>query len=845
MRRFIKRPSARFFICLGLVSLLSSVLLLAIYLGVVPDRVSAIRAGRAALSESIAANTTTSVAQADTARMQATLTFLVERNPDLLSAAVRKADGILVVHAGDHEQNWQDIPGAFSIDAQVQVPILTNDEEWGRLELRFKPLTAAGWKGYLQDSRTQLVAFVMFAAFIAFYFYLGRVLRQLDPSQAVPTRVRNALDTMAEGLLVLDNKGYIMLANQAFAEVVGKTAEKLTGGRTSDFAWLAPDGRALKEAEYPWTASLREQQPQRKVRICLADRTGKLRSFQVNSSPIKDDENSRKSKGVMVSFDDVTALQEKEIELRSAKDEAEAANRAKSDFLANMSHEIRTPMNAILGFTDLLRRGYHKSEAEMAKHLNTIHSSGKHLLELINDVLDLAKVESGRMELERVPCAPNAIIREVLEILHVRAQEKGIWLRFECGGRIPESVVTDPSRVRQIVTNLVGNALKFTESGGVTVVLGLRSRGAQPVLTIDVVDTGIGIPPDRLEAVFEPFTQAESSTTRRYGGTGLGLTISRQFARGLGGDIVAHSEMGKGSVFAVTLDPGPLEGVRMLTPEEAAVRIAEAAPDAGAAWEFPPVRVLVVDDGEANRELVRLVLEEVGLEVDDAENGQIGMEKALQTSYGVVLMDMQMPVMDGFTATRALRQRGVKVPIIALTANAMKGYEQEVLAAGCTGYLTKPVDIDGLVQTLAELLGGRRVAGSTLKKDRPAPLTSDHPRSTEPPRSADRVPVVSRLADHPRLRPVVRKFALQMPERMQAIEQAWNARDFENLSALAHWLKGSGGTAGFDAFTAPARALEQLAKAKSEEQTAGVVGELRQLVAQIVVPTEEEPAQAG
>jgi len=839
MRRFIKRPSTRFFVSLGLVSLVSSVLLLAIYLELVPDRISAIRVGRAALSESIAASTSTFASQADIARMQALLNFLVERNQDLLSAAVRKADGTVVAQAGEHAVNWQDIPGAFSIDSQVQVPILAGQQNWGRLELRFKPLVAAGWRGYVQDARIELVAFMSLCCFVAFYFYLGRVLRQLDPSQAVPTRVRNALDTMAEGLLVLDTKGYVMLANQAFAEVVGKTAEKLTGGRTSEFAWLAPDGRSLKEAEYPWTVSLREQQPQRKVRLCLVDRTGKLRSFQVNSSPIKDNESSRKGKGVMVSFDDVTALQEKEIELRSAKDEADAANRAKSDFLANMSHEIRTPMNAILGFTDLLRRGYHKTEAEMTKHLNTIHSSGKHLLELINDVLDLAKVESGRMELERAACAPHAIIRDVIEILSVRAQEKGIWLRFECAGRIPESVLTDASRVRQIVTNLVGNALKFTETGGVTVMVGLRSRGSTPVLSIDVVDTGIGIPADRLEAVFEPFTQAESSTTRRFGGTGLGLTISRRFARGLGGDIVARSEIGKGSVFAVTLDPGPLAGVRMLSPEEATARPAQATADANTVWEFPRAKVLVVDDGEANRELVRLVLEEVGLRISDAENGQVGMEMALKERFDVILMDMQMPVMDGFTATGALRQAGSKVPIIALTANAMKGFEQEVLAAGCTGYLTKPVDIDGLLQTLGDLLGGRRTTRGALKKAPPMPISTNE---REPARGA---PVVSRLADHPRLRPVVRKFALQMPARMEAIEQAWSVRDFASLASLAHWLKGSGGTTGFDAFTVPARTLEQLAKAKNEQQTAEIVAELRQLVDNLVVPIEEEAAAVG
>jgi signal transduction histidine kinase len=211
-----------------------------------------------------------------------------------------------------------------------------------------------------------------------------------------------------------------------------------------------------------------------------------------------------------------------------------------------MSHEIRTPMNAVLGFTDLLRRGYHKSDAEMKKHLNTIHSSGKHLLELINDILDLAKVESGRLELERVPCAPHTIIRDVVEILSVRAEEKGIWLRFECAGNVPEAVLTDPSRIRQIVTNLVGNAIKFTDSGEVAI----KASSTNGSVTIAVRDTGPGISEADQAKIFEEFQQADSSTTKEKGGTGLGLAIAKRIVEMHGGRLWVESQPGHGATFS-------------------------------------------------------------------------------------------------------------------------------------------------------------------------------------------------------------------------------------------------------------------------------------------------------
>jgi PAS domain S-box-containing protein len=658
--------------------------------------------------------------------------------------------------------------------------------------------------------------------------------------------VRAALDTLAEGLLVIDKKQTIVLANQAFASLIGAPPESLLGRQAGEFGWLAPDGSALSKDAAPWTAALRENAVQRDCMLHLPDSASKLHIFKVNCSPVAGGDG--KPGGVLVSFDDVTQLEEHKVELRKAKEEAESANRAKSDFLANMSHEIRTPMNAILGFTEVLKRGWGKSEREARKHLDTIHSSGKHLIELINDILDLSKVEAGRMEVERIDCEPHKVIREVVKVLQARAREKGVTLAFEAATPIPSKIESDPGRLRQIVTNLTGNALKFTERGGVRVVARVAGTRTAPHLAIDVIDTGVGIPEHKIGKLFQAFVQADSSVTRKFGGTGLGLVLSRNFARALGGDITVASVPGKGSTFTATIETGPLAGVRMLDPAEAAHMEDAVAADSHARWEFPPRKILVVDDGPENRELVSLVLAEAGLSVEEAENGQIAVDMAARTAYDAILMDMSMPVMDGFTATKLLRGRGSKVPIIALTAHAMKGFEQEILGAGCTGYVTKPIDIDVLLGALAEKLGGRRVQSAPVPLTpaheqpaaMPAPLPAEAPAAAAA--SGDTSPIVSRLANHPRLRAAARKFAGRLDEQLAAMELALRAGNFAELAALAHWLKGAGGTVGYDAFTVPARTLESHGKASDGGAARVALDELHALAKRLVVPEEEVAA---
>ena len=834
MKKFL---NTRVYIAVGLASLMGSLILGASMLGLIPDRTGAVREGRAALAEALAAETTSLVGTHDPARVEALLSFVVKRNPELLSAALRSREGERIVTIGEHDAHWIPVSQKHSIDTQIQVPILSGGERWGQLELRYKPIEPPGLTGLLHSPLLRLTVFSAVAGFIAFYFYLGRVLSHLDPSRAIPGRVRAALDTLTEGLLVLDRHQNIVLANAAFARLLGSAPEKLVGQQASKLAWLGADGRPLPAAQSPWARTLETGTAATNETIQLQDAEMRQRTFIVNCAPVL--RSGGRAAGVLMSLDDVTQLEENKVELSKAKEKAEAANRAKSDFLANMSHDIRTPMNAILGFTELLKRGYSRNEADARKYLETIHSSGKHLLELINDILDLSKIEAGHLEVERIACSPFMIAAEVVNVLGVRAREKGISLSFSVRGKLPETIESDPTCLRRIVTNLVGNAVKFTDRGGVGVLLYFTQAAPKPLVAIEISDSGIGIAADKLDGVFDPFTQADSSVTRKFGGTGLGLTISRRFARALGGDIVVTSELGKGSTFKVTLDTGALDGVRMLLQEEFSSLVGANTGDQSR-WIFRPASLLIVDDGPENRELLKLVLSDTGLRVSEAENGSVAVEMARAHPYDVILMDMQMPVMDGYSATRTLRTEGVKTPIIALTANAMKGSEKAVMDAGCSGFLTKPVNIDQLLQALAKLLDGKRVEAPAREATRatPARLATPSP-AVSAGEGESTGPLVSRLAGNERLVPAVRRFAGRLREQLDALEAAARNEDFVQVADLAHWLKGAGGTVGYDAFTEPAARLEQSAKDKLAAEVDATLRELRGLAQRLVVPGQQ------
>lgn len=840
-RNLLLRLNTTTRLAMGLSGIVVSVLLVGALLGLIPNQTSLLMQSRAAMAEAIAVNSSVFITQSDLWRMEVNLQMQVARNDALLSAGIRRQDGKLLSSVGDqHAAHWVIDEQARSTDSQLSVPIWEGEKLWGNVELRFSPLRPSVWYAFIYDPFFQLMLLVMVISFGLFYFYLGKMLKHLDPSQAIPDRVRSAFDTMAEGLLVLDAQQNIVLANEAFSQLVGIESLNLVGRDIDRFEWQrAADST---EEKYPWQLALERCEATMSRMIRLPAKDGKLITFMTNCSPVL--AGSGKAAGVLVSLDDVTLLEEKEIELRKSRDEAEAANRAKSDFLANMSHEIRTPMNAILGFTEVLKRGYGKNPTQSAQYLNTIANSGEHLLGLINDILDLSKVEAGQVDVETIRCPLHHVIAEVIQIMQVKAQEKGLYLEYQPGGAMPEYIHSDPSRVRQILTNLIGNAIKFTETGGVTVVTQWRQNAGGEHIVLEVSDTGIGMSQSQADAVFAPFVQADSSITRRFGGTGLGLTISKRFAEALGGDIVVRSVESQGSTFSVTLATGDTGGARELSVAELTQARPVEAHEVYEHWQFEPQPVLVVDDGAENRSLLEVLLGDTGLQVDLAENGQQACDKAFNGAYAMILMDVQMPVMDGYSAVAKMRAHGLTMPIIALTAHAMKGVEQQCLQAGYTGYMTKPIKIDRLFKLVADTLGVAQVKPDMVKPDMLA--TVDTPAVEQADRAA--VVPVSDLAmlssslpiDKPAFKKIVADFIGRLDQQVMAMDQACADGDWVCVADLAHWLKGSAGSVGFPQFTDPAIALEFAAQAAQSAQVEQHISVIRQLQRRILPVAQRE-----
>ncbi|RCS49222.1 response regulator [Bremerella cremea] len=402
-------------------------------------------------------------------------------------------------------------------------------------------------------------------------------------------------------------------------------------------------------------------------------------------------------------------LQRQTDELRLAIEAAEGANRAKSAFLANMSHEIRTPLTAILGFADLLLEtgDIGKAPIERVEAIDTIRRNGAHLVSLINDLLDLSKIEAGKFQVEHLPCSLHRLIADLGQLMHVRLEEKKLTFSVDYLGPIPAMIQTDPTRLRQVLMNLLSNSIKFTTpKGKIKALVSLVGRGNDCKVQIDLSDTGIGISDEMREKLFQPFTQGDGSMSRRFGGTGLGLTISKQFAHLLGGDLVILDTSPRGTTFRLTIDPGPLQNAKLEQPDKLIEQQRQPPRKLAELKDvLANLHILLVEDGPDNQRLISFLLKKAGATIEIAENGLLGYEAATHAShvgqpFDVILMDMQMPIMDGYAAVTKLRAEGYSGPIIALTAHAMAEDRNRCIEVGCTDYTTKPVDREKLIDLI-------------------------------------------------------------------------------------------------------------------------------------------------
>ncbi len=401
------------------------------------------------------------------------------------------------------------------------------------------------------------------------------------------------------------------------------------------------------------------------------------------------------------------ALAQQTEDLATAREVAEAANRAKDTFLASMSHELRTPLTAIIGFAEeLAERDLDKSDRKEAAR--QVLTNSRHLLTLINELLDLSRIEAGKLEIEQCVVAPVEIAEMACTLLRGSARQKGLKLILDCDARVPQTIMSDPTRLNQILLNLISNAIKFTEQGQVTVSMTLVEDAGEPMLELVVADTGVGMTEAQISRLFQPFVQADASTARRFGGTGLGLFISRHLANLLGGDITVASQPDQGSVFTLRLSAQPVDDAHLTEPAAVTGQSGSAASQASAVQLSG--RILLAEDVRTNRILIETILTRSGLTVTTAENGAEALGLALGAEadgqpFDLILMDMQMPVMDGYEATEKLRTQNYQRPIVALTAHAMAEELQKCLTAGCNAHASKPVNRQALLDLIAKHIG--------------------------------------------------------------------------------------------------------------------------------------------
>ena len=689
--------------------------------------------------------------------------------------------------------------------------------EWAVLlrETTFEDALAASWRR-IHDLTAQLSARDVRDELEQRACENGSTTETLALLSLVASKTDNAV-------VIMDADGSIEWVNDAFVHMTGYSLNEVMDRRPDEVLFgPSTDSDSIRDIEESFqrghglSEEFLQYRPDGRTYWALLNLTAVL------------DEHGSVCRWIAVGAD-ITKRRQAQMTLEAAKEAAEAANRAKSEFLANVSHEIRTPLNAVIGMTELALCT--ELSGDQREYLTTVKESADSLLELLNDILDLSKIEAGKMEIESIPSDLIELIEVTSKSLAARAEKKGLRLDWQVADDVPRYVLGDPTRLRQVLVNLADNAIKFTDQGEIIVQVENQWQSDGEVrVHFSIRDTGIGIPPDKLDRIFEAFTQADSSTTRRFGGTGLGLAISSELVQLMQGKIWVQSETGRGSTFHFSMrfkiaDENAIQNLR--DEQEAVSRTTRSTNDASR-----PLAVLVADDHEANRILAGKILQKRGHRVAFAASGEDALIALKRERFDVVLMDVQMPETDGLEATKAIRQwechTGTHLPIIALTAHSMKGDREKCLAAGMDAYLPKPLRAQQL-QRLVERLGD---VTSMPQPDTSLPDESIVPTTTE----LDFGPALERL-DHDieLLKEQMRLFLDDSPELVSRIDAAITHRDGKTLQITAHRLRGL--IAGYDYHEAADSALnleimgrnETFDDARAEaSQFAAQVCELRQ-----------------
>lgn len=523
---------------------------------------------------------------------------------------------------------------------------------------------------------------------------------------------RSILNQAAEAIIVADANGKIIRASHAAEEMCGESLAlksfndvfNLQNDKGHEIRFASPKGeyRVHDQSDllkHAMTGSIAQG-----IEVTLDKGNGEFRNLLLSAGPVLSPKNG--VMGCTVTLTDISELKRVEAELKKAKDDADAASQAKTRFLANMSHEIRTPLGAVIGYSELLATPG-LSPDQRDDFVAKIKRNGKHLSGLIDDILDLSKIESGRIQLETVEFSLRELLYDVISAVKYKVMEKAISIKVRSKGSVPARISSDPVRLKQVLTNIVGNAVKFTERGHIEVTIEeIAGDSRNRLLRFSIEDTGCGLTEQQAANLFEPFRQADSSTTRKYGGTGLGLALSRGLARALGGDVVlSHSSPGEGCCFVATIVPEHASGellVNHLSDLEAPMTAFVVCDED---IRLDGIQVLLAEDAPDNQMLVSRFLKMAGATVDVAEDGRVALELAMKKKYDVILMDIQMPHVDGLEATTTLRNQGYSLPIVALTAHAMKEERDRTRQAGCNEHLTKPINRAALLATVRRFAG--------------------------------------------------------------------------------------------------------------------------------------------